>query len=148
MEKFLIFQARQKDSSKTQSSKKEIANSDHKYVQRIWMTAEIMDKKLGAIKAASWRASGMIPHRPCPVTGKDDIDHKEWGVAKEYQIWSEGTNNTTAFEATASADEEDLKLFTSMASGSAASCTETPAATKENEDKSSLEQYNDKVFGV
>ena len=88
----------------------------------------------------------MIPHRPCPVTGKDDIDHKEWGVAKEYQIWSEGTNNTTAFEATASADEEDLKLFTSMASGSAASCTETPAATKENEDKSSLEQYNDKVL--
>ena len=45
MEKFLIFQARQKDSSKTQSSKKEIANSDHKYAQRIWMTAEIMDKK-------------------------------------------------------------------------------------------------------
>ena len=64
------------------------------------MTEEIMDKKKGSIKGASWRASGKIPHRPCPLTGKDDVDHREWGVPEELQIWTEREEKNLTFEAT------------------------------------------------
>jgi hypothetical protein len=75
------------------------------------MVEEIMDKTLGGPKGKSYRESGKIPHRPCPVTGKDDVDHREWGVPKEFQAWVETDENNLSFTAEAKMDEDDLSAF-------------------------------------
>ena len=76
LDKFLIFQMRQKDTDESKTTSKIAKTAEQKKVTREWMTAEIMDQTKGSVEGASWRASGEIPHRPFAMTGRDDDAHR------------------------------------------------------------------------
>ena len=97
------------------------------------MTEPIMNDKYGLIKATTMRASGLVPHRPCPYSKEDDFEHKEWGCPEETQEWEESDAHDITHGNTGNADAGDSELLTKLWKGAACTVGEREDKTPERE---------------
>jgi len=95
LERFIVYQMRCADGEgddeggdawKTLSSSHTETRTDRVEVWHHW-SAEQMDVKFGAKRAAGLRESGKLKSRPCPITGSDEPHMKTW-IAPERLITS------------------------------------------------------------
>eukprot|EP00959_Pyramimonas_sp_CCMP1952_P027006 567294-Pyramimonas_sp.AAC.1 len=89
MEHFLVVQLCSKESTVTSSSSRQVSTKKRRTRDVYWCSKEIMDQKVGALKADHWRQSGLIKARPDMLTGSTHPDHVEWPVPVEWESMSE-----------------------------------------------------------
>jgi hypothetical protein len=96
---------------KSIQTERAIETSDRKYIEREWMSEEVMDQRVGKNKALKWRKSGRIPWRPDSVTKSTDPEDIEWGVPREWQTFCEGDITQATAANSEDATEEKLKML-------------------------------------
>lgn len=89
LEKFLVVQNRAKQGYKTLETRKVVQNKDQKFYDLHWWAMETMDKQMGPQKAKSWRESGKLLTRPCPLTGSEEAHLLVYGVPVEWERLSQ-----------------------------------------------------------
>ena len=116
------------------------------------MTEAIMNEKYSLVKATSMRMSGFVPHRKCPYTQKDDIEHREWGCPEEKQEWEETNEHDITYSNSGAADASDSELLKNLWQGSNLSVTgetqeQPPAASASTAASPSgaINEWNSKV---
>jgi hypothetical protein len=143
LEKFLVFQMREAN-KKTVTAEKTFVSHENRYIDRVWMSQEVMDRKVGASKAQKWRASGKIPSRCDSVTLSMDPDDIEWGVPKEWQRFMDGESNTATLAGKAAATKEDGEMFGVEMEDSTTNVDDSHLTIKV-EPKTAVDEWREKV---
>jgi len=117
LEQFMVFQMRQKGTSTTQVSSSVVESGKQKHQDLRWWSREKMNMELGEKKAESWRNSGKLATRPDPVTGSTDENFIEYGCPDDWDSFVQNDMDRYEVNAAGEADDGDLELLRSVASG-------------------------------
>lgn len=112
LEKFLIFQTRQKNAKKQLVSTRETVQGKTTFIDHHWWAMEKMDGEVGPAKAKHWRESGKLFSRPDSLTGSKDPQHIEYCVPVHWESVSEQDLRTLKLNMESEATEDDVGLFT------------------------------------
>lgn len=138
LENFLVHQLRLKQATKQSENSHEVVSKSSQHQKVRWLSEEVMDREIGATKAAHWRASGKLASRADSVTGSTEAAFVEWACPEDWDEWMKGETNSYAIKTNAEADEDDhilLKEATGRGSSSTTSEVEVKAEEKTAEEK-------------
>eukprot|EP00959_Pyramimonas_sp_CCMP1952_P394307 8261989-Pyramimonas_sp.AAC.1 len=100
-----------------------------------------MDRKLGPLKAASRRESGLLPSRPDRATGKTEDPFKEYGTPKDWEqiTWEDMKKMLREYEL--ETDKDTVEALNDFRSGAGSSNDHVP-------DKTETEKMAEKIETV
>ena len=109
LEAFLIHQARAKHTTQKVTHDRVIREGQGIFEDLFWWAEEEMDTNMGARKAKSWRDSGKMIVRPCPLTGSMEEHLKVYGVPRHWERVSHEDFQAMKAAVEADASEQDIK---------------------------------------
>ena len=109
--RFLTHQMRAKCVTRTLETSREVEHKDKKGTLWQWMSAETMDSKLGAVKAAHWRKSNLLKTRVDSLTGSNDELFREYKVPKDWEELTSEDLKALCLSVKGEATEEDLEAM-------------------------------------
>ena len=113
LEAWLVHQMRNSKAKKTTVNSKVTQDSTTKFNDEMWMNAEMMDDKFGKKKGSKLRAAKAFEERPCPFTGSEDDDMKEYQINWKWVRKLEQEANVASVNTEGEATEDDLKILES-----------------------------------
>ena len=111
IEKYMVHQMRCKDAAKTSKTTTTQSVDNKAFQDEVPMSEEVMDREMGAQKAATLRASGTIKSQPCSHTGSTEKHMIEWIVPKKWKRKEDSEKGSITMESVTEADEKDFDAF-------------------------------------
>jgi len=117
LQAYLVHMMRQKGSSSSSSNSRTVSHSKQDHEDVWWWSKFTMDKKMGPVKAESWRQ--VLKWRPDAVCGKDDEDHREYPVPRHWSRMTTEDLKAMQLTSTSDATAEDMDNLISVIMGDA-----------------------------
>ena len=112
LQAYIVHMMRQKNAKSTVASAHIVSVTNQTRTDVVWWSKYTMDREMGATKAASWRE--VLQHRADPVCGKDDEDHREYRVPRDWSRMSADDIKAMQVKCEADATNDDLDALVSI----------------------------------
>ena len=110
--KFVCMQLAAK--TKTSNVSQEFSSSKANMQDVYYWAKEQMIMELGEHKTTAWISSGLLPHRPCSLTGEDTEFLREYTIPINWSRMTADDLRKWSLQSEGAATEEDLKLMAEL----------------------------------